>query len=122
MKLLYLAGPYRGATAWAIHRNIMEALDVGADVVRLLGGEDWFPVIPQANTQHFDGLAPDEYFLDGTLELLRRCDAVLMLPGWELSAGAAAERAEAERLGIPVYESLRDVPGLGIAEWGRGKA
>ena len=101
MKLVYLIGPYRDNTVWGTHENIQTALAIGADVVKKLG-PDWFPVIPHANTQFMDGLAPDQYFLDGTMELMRRCDAVLLMPGWAVSAGSLAEIAEAERLGLPV--------------------
>jgi hypothetical protein len=50
-----------------------------------------------------DGVATDEVFLEGTMELLRRCDAVVLVPNWRDSAGAQAEVAEAERLGLPVF-------------------
>lgn len=40
-------------------------------------------------------------------EFIRRCDAVLRLPGE--SVGADAEIAEAKRLGIPVFVSVEDV-------------
>lgn len=99
MRLVYIAGPYRAATAWGVECNIQAARKVGADVV-LLGA---YAVIPHSNTAHFDGLASDEFWLEGTLELMRRCDAVLMVPGWEASTGARGERAEAERLGPPVF-------------------
>jgi len=43
---------------------------------------------------------------------MRTCDAVLMVPGWAQSVGAVAEKAEAERLGIPVFLHVRD-----LVEW-----
>ena len=41
--------------------------------------------------------------LAGTLELMRRCDAVVVIPGWEHSTGTKAEIDEAMRLEIPVF-------------------
>jgi hypothetical protein len=39
---------------------------------------------------------------------MRRCDLVVVVPGWETSGGTLKEIAEAERLGIPVFYWLRD--------------
>lgn len=99
MKVIYIAGKYRGPTAWAIEQNIRAAEEVAARVVQL----GMMPLCPHSNTRHMDGLAHDEFFLAGTLELMRRCDAVLLVPNWRDSAGARAEVAEADRLGIPVF-------------------
>lgn len=40
--------------------------------------------------------------MDMCLELLRRCDVMILCPGWELSAGCRAERNYAEGHGIPI--------------------
>lgn len=102
MRIIYIAGPYRGTTPWQVELNIHRARELGAAVASLGG----LPVIPQANTAHFDGLAPDQFWLDGTLELMRRCDAVMLTRDWARSSGARAEREEALRLGLPVFEDL----------------
>ena len=85
---------------------------------RVIGARDdaEFAVLcPHTMNAHFDGLACDDYFLRSTLEMMRRCDAVLMVPGWRASKGAMAERDEAIKLGIPVFEDLGD-----LIEWGEG--
>jgi hypothetical protein len=105
MRLVYCAGRYRAPTTWERDCNINDARRVGADVARLGA----YPVIPQSNTAHMDGLCDDRFWLDGTLELLRRCDAVVMCPGWETSSGSRAEKVEAERLGIPVFTKFEDL-------------
>ena len=46
---------------------------------------------------------------------LMRCDAVLMLPGWQRSRGAQIEINLALSLGILVFTSLRDLPS--VEEW-----
>jgi hypothetical protein len=97
--LIYIAGPYRAPTTWEIDRNIVAARELGAHVARMGA----YPVIPHSNTAHFDGLAPDELWLDGTLELLRRCDAVALVEGWGRSSGARGEVREADRRGIPIF-------------------
>jgi hypothetical protein len=107
MKLIYVAGPYRAPTGWGIEQNIQAARQLGAQVV----AAGAYPVIPHANTSHFDGLAPDEFWLAATLELMRRCDAVIFTRFWKESSGARAEYAEAERLGLHCFykfDQLRD--------------
>lgn len=98
MKVIYVAGKYRGPNAWAVEQNIRAAEEVAAKVVQL----GMMPLCPHANTRHMDGLASDEFFLTGTLELMKRCDAVVLVDGWRDSIGASNEVYEARRLGIPV--------------------
>jgi len=98
MKLVYLAGPYRGRSEWDVHTNIQQAEWYAAEITKRRG--DLFCVTPHKNTAYMGGLQPDKYFLDGTLELLRRCDYIYLLPNWETSAGAVAEEKEARRLNI----------------------
>ncbi len=99
MKLIYTAGPYRAATPYDVRRNIERARDVAAALWRM----GWAVVCPHANSAHLDGVVPEERFLEGDLEMLRRCDALVLIPGWHVSEGSRAEKAEAERHGIPVY-------------------
>lgn len=105
MKVIYVAGKYRGPNAWAVEQNIRAAEDVAARV----WAAGLVALCPHANSRHMDGVATDEHFLAGTLELMRRCDAVVLVSNWRDSAGARAEVAEAERLGLPVFGRHRDV-------------
>ena len=111
MKLIYVAGPYRGRTREEVDLNIASARQVG----KLCVDKGWYPCIPHTNTGNFEHLAPEmneEFWLEGTLEMMRRCDAVVLCPGWEHSSGTLGEIAEANRLGIPVYRGPRVVPCL----------
>jgi hypothetical protein len=109
MKTVYVAGPYRGETRDAVELNISVARAVGLLAAR----KGWAPVIPHCNTSLFDFVTsdlPDEFWLGATLELMRRCDAVVLIPGWQRSTGTLAEIAEAERLGMSVFKSEFDLP------------
>lgn len=53
----------------------------------------------------------DEFWLEATLQLLERCDGIVMCPGWESSVGSIGERDYAATHGIPVYE-FPDIPPL----------
>lgn len=99
VKVIYIAGKYRGPNQWAIEQNIRAAEEVAARVWAM----GHVALCPHANSRHMEGVASDEVFLAGTLELMRRCDAVLLVPNWRDSEGARAEVAEADRLGIPVF-------------------
>lgn len=112
LRLIYVAGPYRAKTVWGVEQNIHRARAIGAQLCSLGA----YAVIPHSNTAHFDGLAPDEFWLEATLELMRRCDAVMMVPGWGDSSGARAEREEALRLLLPVFYTFDDV-----GAWLQGK-
>lgn len=103
--VVYVAGPYRGD----ISLNIDRAKAVGMLAAQL----GWSPVIPHANTAHFDTMLPeisDEFWLEATLEIMRRCDAVVLVPGWESSIGAVGEKKEAERLLMPVFDNISNLP------------
>lgn len=112
MKLCYIAGPYRAECAFKTSRNISRAEQMGKRLT--LERPEYFPVIPHKNTElwDFDGTmknVKDDYYLSGTLEVMRRCNAVLVLPDYRRSSGTVAEIAEAERLGIPVYYSIESI-------------
>jgi hypothetical protein len=53
-------------------------------------------------------LTADHYYRY-SMEWLRASDAVWMISGWEISRGALAEKAEAEKLNIPVFYDLDHV-------------
>lgn len=105
MKMVYIAGPYRAPTTWQITQNIQRAQEVGAQVLQVKG---LYPVIPHMNTHHMDGIADDQHVLDGTMEMLRRCDAVILVGGWESSSGTIGEIREAQRLGLPILYAWGD--------------
>jgi len=107
MKVLYLAGPYRAPTLRGIINNIRKA-----EKVAIALWQAGFAVIcPHLNTALFDGVCDDKVFLEGDLEILKRCDIVVVLPGWEDSEGTRKEIALAEKLGIPILK-LEDIPGF----------
>ena len=100
MKLIYIAGPYRDSRGeWFVRQNIRNA-EKAAEFVWQHGG---VAICPHKNTAGFGGLpgCPDEIWLEGDLEILRRCDAVWLVEGWQDSTGARNEHEEAARRSIP---------------------
>lgn len=108
MKLVYVAGPFRAANAWEVEQNIRRA--------EALALEAWkcgvAVICPHANTRFFSGAAPDEVWLEGDLEILRRCDAILLTPDWERSSGTRAEHDLARENDIARLYDIDD-----LKEW-----
>ena len=99
MKVVYIAGPYRAATAWQIEQNIRRAEAVALAVARLGA----MPLCPHALTRFYHGELTDEFWLDGTAELLKRCDASMHVIGWEFSEGSVDEHDIAILRGFPLF-------------------
>ena len=108
MKLIYVAGPYRGASEWDVVQNIRRAEALALAVWKLGAA----CICPHKNTALFGGAAPDEVWLEGDLEILRRCDAVICTADWSRSAGAIGEVALARQIGIAVFETIEQ-----LAKW-----
>jgi len=103
MKLVYVAGPFRGAHAWEIECNIRRAEALALKV--WLSGVGC--ICPHANTRFFQGAGLDAVWLDGDLEMVRRCDAIVTTSDWQRSSGARAEVDLAQSLSIPVFHAYQ---------------
>lgn len=104
MKLVYVAGPFRGANAWEVELNIRMAERVGMCVAE--SGD--IPVIPHTMYRFWDGTLNDDFWLACGIRLLDQCDALVLCPGWEKSKGTLAEKAHAEKMGLPVTIAFLD--------------
>lgn len=108
MKLFYVAGPFRAPTLAQIQQNIDKARNVAVE----LAEAGLMPVCVHT----MEGLAMHDiqqadrgqFWVDGTLEVMRRCDAVVLVEGWERSQGTLGEIAEARRLGLPIYANAAE--------------
>ncbi|MBX3405250.1 MAG: DUF4406 domain-containing protein [Phycisphaeraceae bacterium] len=108
MKVVFITGPYRDKSEWQVELNIRAAEALALEVWKLGAAAH----CPHKNTSRFGGAQPDKVWLDGDLEIMRRCDAVVCTADWRRSEGATAEVATARGLGIPVFESVE-----GLAQW-----
>lgn len=105
MKVIYIAGPFRGQTPWEVELNIRNA-EHAALAVAELGG---VPLCPHTMFRFFNGLLNDEFWLEGTKELLRRCDSIYLITQWTSSSGSHGEKALAEEMGMPIFYTLPEV-------------
>jgi hypothetical protein len=102
MLVVYVAGPFRADNSWLIEQNIRRAEELSLKVWQ----NDMAAVCPHTNTRFFQGAADDDVWLKGDLEILERCDAVLLAPGWKDSRGTIAEVSRANDLKLPVFVSI----------------
>lgn len=105
MKVAYVAGPYRAKTMNGVWQNIERAKMIAAELWKM----GYAVICPHANTAFMDGSttgnqADDSHvWLEGDFEILKRCDCIVMIPGWERSQGATAEMQFADAHQIPVF-------------------
>jgi len=112
LKVVYIAGPYRARTDNKVEDNIQTARARAIEVWKLGA----VAVPPQLMTAHMGGVVPEEQFLDGLMELLRRADCVMTCGEWQNSFGARQEYKEALRLGKPVFHEL-----VALEAWLKGR-
>ena len=95
MKLIYIAAHYT--------ENPPECTAIAAAAAeRIKQDGRAFPICPHLLGA---GNGDPEYMYAGTLETMRRCDAVLTLPRWEQSRGAMSEVRTADRMLMPVFHN-----------------
>jgi len=95
MKLAYIAGPYRPSNGKTVLENIRAAEQVAIKYWKA----GYVVICPHLNSAFFDGICDDSVWLEGYLEILRRCDVVVMVQGWESSVGSCDEHSEAISFG-----------------------
>ena len=95
MRVVYIAGQYAGDT----ETNINNAQDV-ATAARACGAA---AIVPHVLSHGVEDTMTEEQWMQHYIAVLGRCDAVIVLPGYESSAGTLREIASAEALAIPVY-------------------
>lgn len=108
MKVVYIAGPYRESSYWEQENNVRRAEALALEVWRAGAA----CICPHANTRFFQGAADDEVWLKGDIEIMDRCNAVLMTRDFARSKGAVAEWEHAKKVGLRVLYSIEE-----LREW-----
>lgn len=96
--LIYLAGPIRPKGGQTYEGNIQNAKGIALELWH--GG--YAVICPHANTELTKEPDYDVPWLAGDLEMIARCDAVVVCPGWETSEGTKTEISFAIERKIPV--------------------
>lgn len=107
-RVIYVAGPYTAPTHIGVERNVLAAKAAAIELLK----RGWAVLCPHTMTHTCEigtGLEP-EAFYESDLALLRRCDAIFFLRGWEDSQGTVREAYEAAELGLAAYYEADGYP------------
>jgi hypothetical protein len=99
MKKLYLANIVTEKTPQQEQKNI-EWFSRTKKLLESLGIECWDPMAAEHETPNQTW---EQYIVQDLKDMRDHCDRILMGKRWKESLGARVERAEAIRLGFPVY-------------------
>ena len=100
----YISAPYSATEENpSVEHNIQRAWQVAYKYWQM----GYTVLCPHTNSYHMDASASYAEVLKGYLELLRRCDVVVMLPKWTKSKGAREEHALALKLKMPIIYERR---------------
>jgi hypothetical protein len=100
-KIAYLAGPYTANNEYLVNKNVLFA----ASIAIKLWYYGFITICPHKNSENFLGgyNLTNDILLKGDIEILKRCDFVVVLPGWRNSKGTQMEIEAAKELNIPIY-------------------
>lgn len=107
--VVYLAGPYRGDTEIAKALNIEHTRRV-ATKLWALGYVVLCPHLNSGGLEHY--VDEESVLMRGAVELMLRCDRVVLMPGWARSTGTKMELTVAHKRGMEVWlwdEGKQDV-------------
>lgn len=114
MKVIYVAGPYTAKTKEERNQNIINASKLGVKIWEI----GMVPIVPHNNSRKFEDYTDKvsyEVYLNGGLELLRRCDAMIVSKdGFESSSGTCKEIIFCLANRIPILFSIDE-----LERWGK---
>lgn len=111
-RLVYISGPSHAYTTHGAEQNIRACESLAADLLAGAAVTGLLPVCLPSMMRALGGLANDEEERALAVMLLRRCDALLLVHDWRVSADVRRcpqfEVDEAFRLGVPVFGLMHE--------------
>ena len=109
MKTIYISGPMSNTP-----NSNLEAFDEAEKQLKQLGFDVLNPhkICEELNIRFFEiGKIPtyEDYLKEDIIQMLSKCDTVLVLPGWRGSEGSKCEIANAIACGLDVVFDISDV-------------
>lgn len=102
MKIVYIAGPYIGDGSYNnIEKNIVKAEKYAIYLANK--GVGFF--CPHLNSRHFEikSKASEEFYVKLDIQILKKCDVLMVIPEWRKSKGVRKEIKIANDNCIPIY-------------------
>jgi hypothetical protein len=106
ISVVYVAGPFRNKTKLGVRRNIDRAESI-SHRLWLYGYATISPHMNSGFMENSKGLGNVD-MIKAYLDVVSRCDAVILVEGWEKSEGSLLEIDKAIEIGIPVYKTLQE--------------
>lgn len=106
--VIYVSGAYMGNDGGKnINKNILFARDCAID----LWERGYTVICPHLNTQYFERDCKCSYddYLEGDIEIVKRCDAVFVLHNYIDSKGAQKEIEVAKENNLPIFYKIEDI-------------
>ena len=109
MKTIYISGPIKNMTD-----GNLKAFDKAEKQLKEMGYETLNPhkIGEELNIRFFEmGKVPEyeDYLKEDIIQMLAKCDALLVLPGWRNSKGSKLEIANALACGLDVFFDISDL-------------
>ncbi len=105
VKIIYIAGKYSARNDHEKRVNI----DIAREEAEFVWANGGVALCPHLNSAWMSGICPEKNFIDGYLEILKRCDALYTCYNWRDSKGAIREVEFAIRWKIPVLFTRNNV-------------
>lgn len=106
---IYVAGKFTDDSAFKVLNNMRIGIEHSIEIFKL-GHAPFCPWLDYQFILMGGGDIPCERMYANSIEWLKVCDAVFLLPGWESSNGTQKEVEIARELGLSIYHDLRDLP------------
>jgi len=119
VKRAYIAGPMTprgnrkdtGNPAIEYLLNVRDLIGAGTTLIC----KGYAPYCPGIDFQYYLSLRPGEVISEETIKAVSMawldiCDIIVLLPGWEASAGCQAEYSRSIELGMPAFYGVESVP------------
>ena len=120
--LILIAGPYMSSTGGDAAKIVSNRARLESYALpiyergHLALVSEWFtlPIVNAAGGKVHSDAVFNAYQYPVAQRMLSRCDAVLRIPG--VSKGADLDVAKARQLGLPIYDSVDEIPMLNAAD------
>lgn len=103
-RIAYICGPITAANAYEQEQNVRRA-----EAVYVALCKAGIPAIcPHLHGRFLDGVVSHAEWLELDMPLLERCTDLVLVAGWQKSAGSQQELVHAEKRGLQVWLGVTD--------------